>query len=550
VSLLEDIEEPFRGLYDKLMITPEDGLYTTHPLIREYCHHRFENLEEIHRRAADYYIGKYEKEKFDSKLEEEIYFHLSRAKDFSTISERILEMGEEFVFKGHTNLLLEIIDTLKKEGIEQPGFMVFLGDIDEIRGNWNEALKYFDKALSSASSDERLQAEAFIKYGEMRYRKGFIKESLSYFEDAYKMCKGKHRREEARALNDIGLVKEDFGDLKGAEKDLRDALALRIEIGNEWDIGTSHLSVGSICEHKGDLRGALDNYEKALIIAERIEDKEGISSALLFIGGIHRIKLQLEEALFNFEKSLAIAKEVGDKAGISGALSRIGEIYKLNNDIAGAMNRHKESLQISKEIGSQSGIASSLVSIGSIYKKMKKSEEALRNCEKSLRIFEEMGDKDGVRSVLNNIGLLLEGRGKKTEALGKYKRSLAIARECGVKAGISITCVNIGDIYLKSKDYKSALEYFFIALSLNNEMEIPATDELDDIYKIKNALKSKGFKEAATEAFSRLEEERKAFIDLDELIASKTPVSSEKVGRNAPCICGSGKKYKRCCLTQ
>jgi uncharacterized protein YecA (UPF0149 family) len=25
-------------------------------------------------------------------------------------------------------------------------------------------------------------------------------------------------------------------------------------------------------------------------------------------------------------------------------------------------------------------------------------------------------------------------------------------------------------------------------------------------------------------------------------------VSKEKVGRNAPCPCGSGKKYKKCCL--
>ena len=25
------------------------------------------------------------------------------------------------------------------------------------------------------------------------------------------------------------------------------------------------------------------------------------------------------------------------------------------------------------------------------------------------------------------------------------------------------------------------------------------------------------------------------------------PVTTEKVGRNAPCPCGSGKKYKKCC---
>lgn len=28
---------------------------------------------------------------------------------------------------------------------------------------------------------------------------------------------------------------------------------------------------------------------------------------------------------------------------------------------------------------------------------------------------------------------------------------------------------------------------------------------------------------------------------------ARTPKKSEKIGRNAPCPCGSGKKYKQCC---
>ncbi|RYU48222.1 hypothetical protein ERW52_16065 [Aliivibrio finisterrensis] len=37
-------------------------------------------------------------------------------------------------------------------------------------------------------------------------------------------------------------------------------------------------------------------------------------------------------------------------------------------------------------------------------------------------------------------------------------------------------------------------------------------------------------------------------IEWNELMASiKVPASSNKVGRNNPCPCGSGKKYKKCC---
>lgn len=41
------------------------------------------------------------------------------------------------------------------------------------------------------------------------------------------------------------------------------------------------------------------------------------------------------------------------------------------------------------------------------------------------------------------------------------------------------------------------------------------------------------------------EEKRKEIRD--EWKASKTIVKEHKIGRNDPCICGSGKKYKKCC---
>jgi SWIM/SEC-C metal-binding protein len=35
--------------------------------------------------------------------------------------------------------------------------------------------------------------------------------------------------------------------------------------------------------------------------------------------------------------------------------------------------------------------------------------------------------------------------------------------------------------------------------------------------------------------------------DLEKLLNPIKSVQSEKIGRNAPCPCGSGKKYKKCC---
>ena len=35
--------------------------------------------------------------------------------------------------------------------------------------------------------------------------------------------------------------------------------------------------------------------------------------------------------------------------------------------------------------------------------------------------------------------------------------------------------------------------------------------------------------------------------DLERLLNPPQPVKSVKISRNAPCPCGSGKKYKKCC---
>jgi SWIM/SEC-C metal-binding protein len=35
--------------------------------------------------------------------------------------------------------------------------------------------------------------------------------------------------------------------------------------------------------------------------------------------------------------------------------------------------------------------------------------------------------------------------------------------------------------------------------------------------------------------------------DLEKLLNPPRPVTSDKISRNDPCPCGSGKKYKKCC---
>jgi SEC-C motif domain protein len=44
-----------------------------------------------------------------------------------------------------------------------------------------------------------------------------------------------------------------------------------------------------------------------------------------------------------------------------------------------------------------------------------------------------------------------------------------------------------------------------------------------------------------------LRKEAEALAKSNTIKFSNVPIKSEKVGRNDPCSCGSGKKYKKCC---
>lgn len=93
-----------------------------------------------------------------------------------------------------------------------------------------------------------------------------------------------------------------------------------------------------------------------------------------------------------------------------------------------------------------------------------------------------------------------------------------------------------------------------ISTSLRNEInldEITLESEIDldiDLEKLFfNMLKADADYLFTLEQWdSILTEDRKMEI-VDDFRRSRTVVKGEKIGRNDPCPCGSGKKYKKCC---
>ncbi len=93
-----------------------------------------------------------------------------------------------------------------------------------------------------------------------------------------------------------------------------------------------------------------------------------------------------------------------------------------------------------------------------------------------------------------------------------------------------------------------------IQTSLNNEInldEIEADTEIKleiDFEKLLfNMLKADAEYLYTLEEWNDIFEEEKIIEIVTAYRRSRTVVKGEKIGRNDPCPCGSGKKYKKCC---
>jgi uncharacterized protein YecA (UPF0149 family) len=84
-------------------------------------------------------------------------------------------------------------------------------------------------------------------------------------------------------------------------------------------------------------------------------------------------------------------------------------------------------------------------------------------------------------------------------------------------------------------------------MALSKQMGIEKQETHNGVSRIRENQGFKKFKNLAGEAHDKLPEDLKLFIDMKEFTDDQTIHVTQEPGRNAPCPCGSGKKYKQCC---
>lgn len=399
ISDKKDIFNSLVGLVEKLLISTKENQYYIHPLVRSFSYEMLIEKSLTHKKAAEYYII-LRKETLDASLEEKIFFHLSNSNEWEAISDYIEKNGRKFISQGLTNLLYDFINKLSDYKIKKPIFDIFIGDIYQIKGDYEKAISYYQNA-NDINNEFKIRAQSQIKYGEIIYRKGEVNQALLLFENAYKFSQDNNlSEEEARSLNDLGLAYRELNKLDLSFKKNSEALKLKLEIGDEEEIAISYNNIGVIHVQKDEYKKALELFQKSIVIAEKIGSKTNLALYISNYGDVLTRQGKFKEALSKINKAIEINTKIGDKSGLGQSLNILGRLYIEQGYLDKGLKKFEESLEIAKEVGDKRIISGSYNNIGVYHLKNKNYKTGIKYIFDAIILNKETGNKT---NELNNI---------------------------------------------------------------------------------------------------------------------------------------------------
>ncbi|TVM00627.1 MAG: hypothetical protein CV087_13270 [Candidatus Brocadia sp. WS118] len=129
------------------------------------------------------------------------------------------------------------------------------------------------------------------------------------------------------------------------------------------------------------------------------------------------------------------------------------------------------------------------------------------------------------------VGCILADAGRREDAVKQIHENLQIF------PNDVWTVVNAGDAMISLGDSEAAEGYFLKAYRMVKDK----SDKIEILERIINLYRA-----------MHLDEKAREFEDeYSKITGPPKPIQAEeKISRNAPCPCGSGKKYKKCCMNK
>ncbi len=359
--------------------------------------------------------------------------------------------------------------------------------------------------------------------------------------------------------------------------------------------GVTLYRLGRVVESAG-------RFRKSLEVAEACQDLVGQARALEEIAAIHYQERRLQEALGHYERALRLWVRAGDHEGEARGHRNLGNLLADMNENARALQEHSQARALYRQLDQPDELAPSIIHAASWQYQQGGLETALEEYRRGLedegchhylvlnnysfllmlndqvdraldlltrawdQIQEASIPEDDKALLQLNLGLGQAMQGNLGTAEEHLRRSAALLEKHPEARAVEIMLL-ANDKWLDRglKNYlviengqKRSLAHLNLATVLARagrpeeaEEQVRAGIELDRSAAYPYLAAGwvhldRGDEKAATEAFRRargMEPENEAYRQALDLV---NPYVAMKVGRNDPCPCGSGKKFKKC----
>ena len=343
--------------------------------------------------------------------------------------------------------------------------------------------------------------------------------------------------------------------------------ALRLAEKNNHEDGQARAfeQLGSAAYRKNDHRSALAFFRAALAVYRKTEDKAGLARTLRDLGSIQSDLAQDGEAETNFEEAKGLFKELDDLDGQMACITNVGLLHYRKGG-------PQASVKVYEKCFDEDGINHYLLLNNAGFLRLVTHEypgarEFLEKAEADLK---ERGASDDNAALLYlNLAVVEALEGSFKEALGHLDEAKQYFEEYPDGRAVElILCANGPEVESDGFEpflvVEDAQKDGVIALNRAAVLARESDDNLDEAIEIAEAgvvadrnmaypyyglgwlHMRKGDSQKATTYFKRasgLDSNNEA---IRKALETVNPYIGQKVGRNDPCPCGSGKKFKKC----
>ena len=434
---------------------------------------------------------------------------------------------------------LEIYKTLAdlKSQANQSGY---LGHVYFAEQNFEKAIQAYEQAaqLEEEMGEPLKAAQRHANVGHTLYAQRKVDLAMRSFQNALEKYRELGNPEgEAAQLANLGLVKGDQGESDEAIGFFERASHLYRELRDEINEVTQIIRMGHVRRAQKHYDEAVTFYQDALSRFQKFKYLIGEGDTEIDLGQLYSEKKEWGKALGCFNRALKVFKKIGHQEKESLCFVLIGHGERGRGQLDSAMRFYQNALDLYKKVDNLMGVANVASQMGLLQYEQKNYGEAERLYRDALEHFRKKEDLEGEANLLSNLGTLYYQTQQLDKAQEEFENALSLLRKMDHPLGISGVLSNLSHVLESKGQYGDAYAQLDEARKIYEQLKMPR--EVEAIYQHIAELDQK-----AGRSLGKMRSE--LFPGLSDSKAKSNQYAG-KAGRNDPCPCGSGKKYKKCC---